>query len=81
MELSGSWLMGKGWVSALLFLGVLSFIPIPGEETAKRVAHQISSALQYLHDQGITHRDMKPSVRNIETSYVAEISDRCFRMS
>jgi serine/threonine protein kinase len=30
------------------------------EDTAKRLAHQISTALYYMHSFGIVHRDLKP---------------------
>lgn len=44
---------------------ILSIRPMT-EDNAKRIFYQITSAVQYLHNQGITHRDLKVISARIE---------------
>lgn len=35
-----------------------------GDESAKRITKNLLEALKFLHEKGISHRDVKPEVRD-----------------
>lgn len=58
-------------------LGDLSkYIPTSdiSEQNAKHIASDILEALQFIHDEGFTHRDIKPQVSNLNPPFLRGIS-------
>jgi serine/threonine protein kinase len=40
------------------------FAPLPEQQT-RRIAYQVCEGLDFMHDNGFAHRDLKPAVRNL----------------